>query len=274
MYDLKGKTALVTGAGGKHGIGRAIALRLAAEGADVVVNDLNSEGNGDWSGLPAVVDEIEALGRRSLGLTGSVTDASDVDRMVQTIVETFGGIDILVNNAAAPAGPDRVPVTELDESDFDLVQSVNVKGTFLCCRAVTRAMIERGCGGRIINTSSTAGKRGVARYAAYCASKFAVIGLTQALAMEVAPHNINVNVICPGLVDTERVHGIASGLKPDDKTTEEFRTEMLEQAEENCPLGRPGEPTDVAKTVAWLASDESDYLTGQAIIVSGGSLMM
>ena len=273
MYNLERKVALVTGAGGEHGIGRSIALRLASEGADVVVNDLPGKGSGTWRGLPAVVEEVQTLGRQSLGVTGSVADSGDVEQMVQEALDKFGRIDILVNNAAAPAGPDRAPVIELDEHAFDLVQTVNVKGTFLCSRAVARHMVQRGDGGKIINIASTAGKKGHARYAAYCASKFAVIGFTQSLALELAAHNINVNAICPGLVDTDRVLGIASGIKPDEVTAEEYRDGMLKQAGETAPLGRVGQPEDVARTAAWLASEESSYLTGQAIVVSGGSLM-
>ena len=148
MYELEGKVALVTGAAGEHGIGRAIARRLAREGADVVVNDLNRNGSDKWGGLDAVVAEIESLGRRGLAVTGSVAESNDVARMVDEALQTFGRIDTLVNNAASPAGPDRVPVVELDEAVWGLVQSVNVKGTFLCSRAVARHMIGRGAVGK------------------------------------------------------------------------------------------------------------------------------
>ena len=137
MYHLQGKVALVTGAAGAQGLGRAIALRLAQEGANLAVNDLSEE-SGPRQGLPAVVSEIEALGQRALPVYADVADARQVDAMVAAALEAFGRIDILVNNAGAPAGPDRVPVVELDEEAFDLVQRVNVKGTFLCSRAVAR----------------------------------------------------------------------------------------------------------------------------------------
>ena len=273
MYELEGKVALVTGAAGEHGIGRAIARRLACEGAEVVVNDLNRDQRDGWGGLDAVVTEIEGLGRRGLAVTGSVADSSDVERMVDEALLRFGRLDILVNNAASPAGPDRVPVVELEEDVWDLVQSVNVKGTFLCSRAVALHMIERGGGGKIINLSSTAGKRGNPRYAAYCASKFAVIGFTQSLALELASHKINVNAICPTLIDTERLYGIASGLKPDDMTSEEFRDQMVSSYVESVPLGRVGQPDDVAQCAAYLASAESDFMTGLAINVTGGAWM-
>ena len=273
MYDLSGKVALVTGARGEHGIGRAIARRLAQEGADIVVNDLPDQVGGAWGGLQAVVSEIEQMGRQAIGITADVSDPKQVDGMVSSALDRFGHLDILVNNAGAPAGPDRVPVVDLEEDVWDLVLNVNAKGTFLCSRAAARHMIERGGRGKIINMSSTAGRRGVARFAAYCASKFAVIGFTQALALELAPYKINVNAICPGLVDTERVLGIADGLKPEGVAAERFRDQMREDAARGNPLGRIGQPGDVAGMAAFLASAESDYLTGVAVNVAGGAVM-
>ena len=134
--------------------------------------------------------------------------------MLEAALQAFGQVDILVNNAGAPAGVDRVPVVELEEAAFDLVQRVNVKGVFLCSRALARHMIARGGGGRIINISSVSGKYGLARFAAYCASKFAVRGFTQSLAHELAPHQITVNAICPGLLATERIDDMAAALAP------------------------------------------------------------
>ena len=275
MYDLNGKVALVTGAGGERGLGRAIAVRLAEAGADVIVNDLSAQtpGTTGWGGLPAVVQEIETLGRRGLDIFADVSNSSQVDEMVRQALREFGRIDILVNNAAAPAGRDRVPVVELEEDAWEQVQRVNVKGTFLCCRAVARTMIDRGKGGKIINMSSTAGQTAYARYAAYCASKFAVRGFTQALAQELAPHRINVNAICPGLVDTERVGQIAAALAPEGTPMEKYRQKMLDQVTATNPLGRIGEVSDVARVAAFLASSESDYLTGVSITVAGGALM-
>ena len=142
MYNLSGKVALVTGAGGEHGIGRAIAIRLAREGAHVIVNDIAKSPSDvtGWGGLPEVVREIEALGRQSIGIVADVSDANQSHNMVRQAIERFGHIDILVNNAGAPAGRDRVPVVDLEEDAWDLVQNVNVKGTFLCCKAVARTM--------------------------------------------------------------------------------------------------------------------------------------
>ena len=275
MYDLNGKVALVTGAGGRQGLGRAIALRLAQEGANVAVNDVVARNtrSPDWAGLPDVVREIQDLGREALALVADVSDAQQVQRMVHQALEKFGQIDILVNNAGAPASRDRVPVIELEEDAWDLVQRVNVKGTFLCSRAVARAMISAGQGGKIINMSSIAGKRGRARFAAYSASKFAVRGFTQALALELAPHHINVNAICPSLIATERVDDMAAVLAPEGISIEAYRKQMLADSTSTTPLGRMGEPADVAQLVAFLASAQSDFLTGLSIPVAGGFLM-
>ncbi len=274
MPNLKDKVALVTGAGGERGIGRAIALRFARQGADVVVSDLTANARGDWAGLPAVAAEIDAMGRGVLTTKVDVSRADQVDQMVQDALRRFGKIDILVNNAGAPAGPDRVPVAELEEDVFDRVQAVNIKGTFLCSRAVVRHLIERGNGGKIINIASTAGLRGIAKFAAYCASKFAVVGFTQCLAHEMGAYGIQVNAICPGLTETERLHGIASGLKPKGTLTEEFSARMIERSAQNNPLGRIGQPEDVANVASFLASPNGDYMTGQAISVSGGAIML
>ncbi|SVB83493.1 uncharacterized protein METZ01_LOCUS236347, partial [marine metagenome] len=206
MYDLSGKVAIVTGAGGRHGIGRAIALRLAEEGADVVVTDIQrstdamrpEDRQAGWQGLDSVVSEIEALGRQSMGLFSDVSDQTQVADMVSQTLDRFGHIDILVNNAGSQPGRDRVLLVDLEEDAFDEVMRVNVKGTYLCSRAVATHMIERGGGGKIVIISSGAGKRGRARFAAYCSSKFALIGFTQSIAQELAEYKINVNAICPG----------------------------------------------------------------------------
>jgi NAD(P)-dependent dehydrogenase (short-subunit alcohol dehydrogenase family) len=281
MYDLGGKVAIVTGAGGRHGIGRAIATRLAQEGADVVVTDIErsveairpEDRHAGWQGLSSVVSEIEALGRQSLGLFSDVSDSVQVESMVDQTLQRFGRIDILVNNAGSRPGRDRVPVVELEEDAFDEVMRVNVRGTYLCSRAVARHLIRRGGPGKIIIISSGAGKRGIARYAAYCASKFALVGFTQALAQELAPHHINVNAICPGLVDTERVDFIAAALTPQGQSAEEYRAMMIRERDARVPLGRVAQGDDIARMAAFLASNEADYLTGLSISVSGGMEM-
>ncbi len=277
MYNLNGKVALVTGAGGKNGIGRAIATRLAKEGADVAVNDITEHpyatDQTDWQGLPDVVREIEAMGQRAVSVVADVADAEQVKEMVDQTVAHFGKIDILVNNAGTIAGKDRVPVVDLAEEDWDRVQRVNVKGIFLCSQAVARHLIAQGTGGKIINMSSVTGKRGSARFAAYSASKFAVIGFTQSLACELAPYQVNVNAICPGLVDTERFGHLASVLMPENLSPDEQLSEYARRSEAAVPIGRLAEGADVAKMAAFLASDEAAYLSGVSITVSGGTVM-
>ena len=277
MYDLAGKVALVTGAGGEHGFGRAIATRLAAEGADVAVNDVMESpygpGAGEWGGLGAVVSEIKAMGRQSMPIVADVSDASAVDAMVGAVVERLGRLDILVANAGSRPGPDRVPVVDLTEEAFDEVLRVNVKGTFLCCRATARHMIERGGGGKIVIISSTAGKRGQPRYAAYTASKFALVGFTQSLAHEMGNHAVNVNAICPGLAETERAMHIADALSPEGVGGSAHLADMLRQRAAANPLGRVTEKEDISKMAAFLSSAESNYLTGLALSVSGGDVM-
>ena len=278
MYNLDGQVALVTGTGGQNGIGRAIAIRLAREGADIILNDIamcpyyeEDKEPHPWEGMSAVVKEIEDLGQQAIPIVADVSDADQVNNMILHALGKFGHIDILVNNAGAPAGSDRVPLVDLEEEDWDTVHRVNVKGTFLCCRAIARHMMNRNQGGKIINISSLAGKRGVARYAAYCSSKFAVIGLTESLAKELAPHRINVNAICPGLVDTERVGHIASAIMPEDLSPSEQREELVQQATSSVPFKRIAQGSDVANMAAFLASSESDYLTGLAVTVAGGA---
>ncbi|PKB70637.1 MAG: hypothetical protein BZY87_08860 [SAR202 cluster bacterium Io17-Chloro-G6] len=281
MYDLNGKIALVTGAGGRHGIGRSIALRLAEEGANLVVTDIEASATAiraedrqaGWTGLNSVVEEIESKGLQALGLFSDVSDGAQVADMVAKSLDRFGRIDIVVNNAGSRPGKDRVPVLELEEEAFDEVQRVNVRGTYLVSKAVATHMVNRGGGGKIINIASGAGKRGIARYAAYCASKFAVIGFTQAMAQEMAVNRINVNAICPGLVDTERVDFIARALAPEGESGEEYRADMVRERAFRVPMGRIAQGDDIARMAAFLASAESDYVTGLSISVSGGSEM-
>jgi NAD(P)-dependent dehydrogenase (short-subunit alcohol dehydrogenase family) len=279
MGPLDGKAAMVTGCGGQRGFGRAIARRLAAAGADLVLTDVEPAGvravpgnaASEWGGLEAVAAEIRQQGRRALTALADVRSAVQITGVVSRAVETFGRVDILVNNAGAPAWADRAPVVELTEEAWDTVLGINLTGAFLCARAVARTMLERKVRGRIINMSSQWGKRGGARRAAYCASKFGVIGLTQSLALELAPAGITVNAVCPGAADTERLDHL--GRRPDGTFDAELRAERIRQNASQIPLGRIATPDDVAEVVAFLASDAAQYLTGQAINVAGGAVM-
>jgi len=274
MYDFSGKVALVTGAGGERGFGRAIANRLAVDGADVAVNDVTTTPyGGGWNGIDAVVEEIKAKGRRSMPVIADVSDGDAVQAMVDDVVAQFGKIDIFVANAGSRPGPDRVPVVELTEDAFDEVLRVNVRGTFLTCQAVARHMIERGGDGKIVIISSTAGKRGLPRYAAYTASKFALVGFTQSFAHEMGQYKVNVNAICPGLAETERVVHIAGALRSEGQTAEDQLADMVRERSLANPLGRITETGDIANTAAFLSSSEADFLTGLAISVSGGDVM-
>jgi NAD(P)-dependent dehydrogenase (short-subunit alcohol dehydrogenase family) len=275
MYDLKGKVAIVTGAGRKLGIGRAIALRLAREGADVAVADICREfeefpdyGLGMWEGLKSTADEVSALGVRGLPLKVDVTDSRLVDEMVAQTMDAFGHIDILVNNAGGVVGP--MPVLWIEEAAWNKTLAINATGTFLCSQRVARTMIARREGGKIINISSIAGKGRAPALAAYCAAKAAVLALTRVLAFELAASGIQVNAVCPGEVDTDlqrwgwELEAKFRGVPYDEVVSEEI---------EQIPLGRLETTDDVANLVAFLASSQSDYMTGQAINVDGGIVM-
>lgn len=279
MGSLRGKIALVTGSGGEHGVGRAVARRLAEEGADLVLTDVAPKGTrvvpakptGDWGGLETVAAEVRAAGRRTLTALLDVKSPGQIEAVIAQALEAFGRIDILVNNAAAPPGADRVPVVQLSEEAWDAVLDVNLKGVFLCSRAVVRLMLERGIRGRIVNIGSDNSRVGEANLAAYCASKFGLVGFAQALAMEVAPAGITVNTVCPGPMDTDRVDYF--GRREDGSYDAARRAERLRRLAATVPLGRLATPGDVAEVVAFLASDAAEYLTGQAINVAGGAIL-
>jgi NAD(P)-dependent dehydrogenase (short-subunit alcohol dehydrogenase family) len=279
MSGLEGKVAMVTGSGGEHGFGRAIARRLAAEGADLLLTDVVPAGvrvlatkpGAGWRGLEAVAEEVRTAGRRAVTALVDVRSADQIRAAIGLADRTFGRIDILVNNAAAPPGADRVPVVELPEPAWHTVLETNLTGTYLCSKAVAALMLTRGTSGRIINMSSNCGKVGYARLAAYCASKFGVIGLTQALAMELAPHGITVNAICPGSADTDRLDFL--GRRPDGSYDEALRARAIVERAAQIPLGRVATAEDVAELAAFLASDAAAYVTGQAINLAGGAIM-
>jgi NAD(P)-dependent dehydrogenase (short-subunit alcohol dehydrogenase family) len=269
---LKGKVAIVTGAGRPRGIGRAIALALAGRGANVVVADLARpmEGfewyeTGDWQGIQAVAREVIALGARSLPVRLDVTDPIMVQQMVDSTMTEFGRLDVLVNNAGA--SPGIGPIASMDLDGWRKTIEVNLTGTFLCCQAALGPMIAGGQGGRIVNVASIAGKTPTPFIAPYNASKAGVIALTQTLALEVAEYSVNVNAVCPGNIDTDLLRAECEFLA----STQGITPEDARQAYvEEPPLKRLGRPDDVAAVVSFLVSSAADYLTGQAINVDGG----
>ncbi|KOY82647.1 3-oxoacyl-[acyl-carrier-protein] reductase [Lysinibacillus macroides] len=248
MRKLEGKVAVVTGA--SRGIGRAIALKLADEGAKVVVN---------YSGSQAKAEEVVAMiqenGGEAIAVQASVSKVEEVTALMDAAVKTFGALDILVNNAGITR--DNL-LMRMKEDEWDDVVDTNLKGVFLCTKAVSRQMMKQRAG-RIINISSIVGVAGNAGQANYVAAKAGVIGLTKTTAKELASRNILVNAIAPGFIETEMT----------DQLPEDIKQGMLTQ----IPLAKLGQPEDIAKAVAFLASDEANYMTGQTLHIDGGMVM-
>lgn len=271
MSELAGKVAIITGATRKRGLGRAIALALAREGADIVPTGTGKplslsdderrvpedELREGWRGAPDVAEECVALGVRSHAAVLDVTEREDVVRVVADTVERFGRIDILVNNATYPRGVDRVPLQELDDDVWRRIIDVNLTGTMLCSKYVARQMIDQGDGGSIVSISSIAGRRGGASAAAYSTSKAAVHVLSGALAAELAPHGITSNVVAPGFIDTARIDELREG----DRWERRLRT---------IPMGRAGTVDETAELVRYLCGPHARWLSGQTIYIDGG----
>jgi len=256
---LSDKVAIVTGA--SRGIGRAIALALARKGANVVVNYYSSENY-----AKKVVDEIKGFLTEALAVRADVSKGTEVKSLVKKTLEEFGRIDILVNNAGVEPMNKMVDITE---KEWDYVMNINAKGTFLCTQAVALQMIESGCGGKIVNIASQAGKTGAEFLAHYSASKAAIIAFTKAAAKELAPYKINVNCVCPGVIQTDmQRQDLARSARFMGVTEEEMNKRILSI----IPLGRFGKTEDVARVVLFLCSDDADYMTGQAINVTGGTI--
>jgi NAD(P)-dependent dehydrogenase (short-subunit alcohol dehydrogenase family) len=251
---LKDKVAIVTG--GASGIGAAICRRYAAEGARVIVTDR----------LGVEAQKLAAeIGGGAIGVPFEATDRKSIDNLIATTVETAGRIDILVNNAATF---DMAPILEITEQSYDQVFAVNVKGLLFTLQAAARQMVKQGDGGKVINMSSQAGRRGEALVAVYCASKAAVISLTQSAGLGLIEHKINVNGIAPGIVDTP------FWVEVDKQFAKLFGWEIGEPKRkfvESIPLGRIEQPEDVTGAAIFLASAESDYMTQQTLNVDGGN---
>jgi 3-oxoacyl-[acyl-carrier protein] reductase len=244
---LAGRVALVTGAA--QGIGKAVALLLARNGADIVVSDINLEK------AEETANEIRSIGRKALAVKVDVAHWNDVEQMVEVILEKFAKIDILVNNAGITR--DKL-ILRMTEEDWDAVLDVNLKGTFHCTKAVVRHMAKQRSG-KIINIASVVGEMGNASQANYSASKAGVIGLTKTIAREFAQRGININAIAPGYIETPM--------------TEVLPEKVKEELKKLIPMERLGKPEDVAEAVLFLASEESSYITGHVLNVNGGIYM-
>ncbi len=271
MQRLLGKVALVTGAGRKKGIGYACAVRLAAEGAAVVVADLGAAavpeiyGRESGSELKNVAADLAASGVQSLAVEVDVTDLGSVEKMVEAVKETFGRLDILVNNAGTTIGP--APLVLTDPDAWRKTIEVNLTGAMFCCRAAVPMMMDNTEGGKIINMSSRAAHRGAFWIHAYSASKAGLIGLTRSMAIELAPFKICVNALCPGDIETEfKLWGWEKEATLMGKSVEDVAAE----AAKATPLGRIGTPEDVAAAVAFFASPDADYITGEVLDITGG----
>lgn len=248
MFEISGKVAIVTG--GAKGIGRGIVLTLARCGVNTVVASRTAEE------VMATAAEATALGAKSIGVPTDVRSSAQVDNLVQKTVEEFGTVDILVNNAG---GSLRVMILDLEEKGWDAAMNLNVKAAYLCSRAVAKMMISQKKGGSVINIASVHGLLSAGGFAHYGAAKAALMNLTKSLALEWAEFNIRVNCVAGGYFDTEQSRILYKGME-----------EIRERQRQMIPLKRLGKPEDVAATVAFLASDEASYITGDTIVVSGG----
>jgi NAD(P)-dependent dehydrogenase (short-subunit alcohol dehydrogenase family) len=258
---LKDRVAIITGGG--RGIGRGTALRFAREGAKLALVDL------EQSHLDETAKELDAseTGVEHIELQGDVSSSADVQRFFDATIERYGRLDILVNNAGIGNPP--VPIINMPEEAWDRTLAVNLKSVFLCSKLAALQFITQGGGGRIISVASQAGKTGYPMLTPYCASKAGIVLFTQAFAKEVGQHKINVNCVCPGTIDTPLLRGAGMGFQ----ATDEMFKQLIGTVLPAIPLGRIGYTADVAKVITFLASGDADYITGQAINISGGQEM-
>jgi 3-oxoacyl-[acyl-carrier protein] reductase len=268
LTGFDGKVAVVTGAGRMRSIGRSIAVELARAGCDIVLTGTgrpaerypDDEKQAGWGDITSVADEVRSLGRRALPVVTSVTDAAAVEALADQVLETFGRVDIVVNNAGAARGPDRLPVVDLPVHVWHHVIDVNLHGTFYMSRAFAQRFVTAGRGGCIVNISSIGGKLMPANTAAYAASKAGIHALTSSMAKELGPHQVRVNAICPGIIDTSRMDDIPRG---------EPWENMIAAS---VPLGRAGSGDDIANMTVYLCSDQGSWISGQQWNVDGGQL--
>ncbi|CAH2600420.1 Diacetyl reductase [(S)-acetoin forming] [Rhodovastum atsumiense] len=259
--SVQGRVIIVTGAG--RGIGEAIARGLAADGARLVIADL------DGVRARSVAEGIAGEGGAAIGVEVDVARRDSVRAMVQATVDRFGRLDVIFNNAGIAQ---TRPFLSITETDWDRVMSVNALGVLLCTQEAVKQMLAQGGGGKIVNTASIAGKQGYEPLAHYCASKFAVVALTQAAARAFGRHRINVNAICPGVVATEMWKVIDKGFQDEGLTSRE--NEAFERFSSDILLGRPSRPDDLLGVARFLASSDSDYMTGQSLLVDGGMVLV
>ena len=276
MSSLKGKVALVTGAASKRGMGHAIALRMAKEGADVIVADKFAApksmfpGDENWGGLDEIVKEVEALGKQGMALTMDINDSKSIDTGMTKALKKFKKVDILVH-AAAIRGPVGVNLIDLSEKDIRSVIDIDLTGAFLICKAAARDMVARGKGGRIVIFCSLAGTHGVKGSSAYSAAKWGTIGLTKSLALELAKYQINVNGINPGMIVTNlRDESFQKMAEAQGISWEEARKKDQGALAQIIPWGRLGTPEEAADLTYFLVSDLSTYVTGEVIALGGG----
>jgi len=268
MNKLDGKVAIITGAGRLRGIGYSSAIALAKLGAKVVVtgtgrkkeNYPEDEKKLGWKDVESTADKIKELGSDSLFFDLDVTDEKQVEYVMNSVYKEFKSVDILINNAAVAIGSDRSPITEVELSSFQKVVDVKVTGSYLCTKHVIPYMKKNKSGGKIVNIASLSGKRAQANNLAYNAANFAMVGMTQSMAKELGPYGINVNAVCPAIVDTQRMDLYG-------------RSDTWNEMSKRSSIGRNGSPEEVGSFVAHLCTEETSWITGQSINMCGGTVM-
>lgn len=278
MGNSNGKVAIVTGAGRKRGLGRAIALRLAQDGFDVAVSAYprdpatfpDHEKADGWKGAESVAEEIRAMGRRAVAILCDVTKREQVENLIAETEKQLGPVYAVVNNAGVASDAGAASVVEMSDDLWYSTVDVNLNGVYLVSKLAAKAMLKSGDGGAIVNISSMAGRVGLPLYGAYCASKFAVIGLTQQMAIELAKQGIRVNCVCPGSTDTDMMD---STFKRTAELYQRDFADVKKGVRTVIPMDRQGKPSEQAAAVAFLCGPDASYITGQTLNVDGGLRM-